>query len=390
MQALEGIRVLDLTRLLPGSFTSLILADNGAEVIMVEDPNGGEPGRISPPLIKGLSARHLMLNRNKKSITLNLRTKRGQTILLELVKTADILVENFRPGFMDKLGIGYQALQKVNPKLIYCAVTGFGQTGPERDRPGHDINYLSRTGILGLTPCQGDSISLPGVQIADLGGGSLMAVIGILLALTAQRKTGIGQYIDMAMVDGITSWLSLIAAEYLTGGKAPGPGEHQYTGPLACYNTYKTKDNRLLALGALESKFWINLCKRLGLEEFIPRQKDPTHQDYMKACLKEKFRRRTLAEWMEEFAHEDVCLTPVMTIEEALADPQIIERQMVIEAEHPVAGKIKQLGFPIKLSATPAEYRLGAPLLGEHNERVYQEIGLNPSDLEALCQEGVI
>ena len=390
MMALEGVRVLDLTRLLPGSFTSLILGDNGAEVIMVENPAGGDPGRKSPPFIQGLSARHLMLNRNKKSITLNLKSKRGQKLLLELVKTADILVENFRPGVMDKLGIGYTCLKEVNPRLIYCSITGYGQTGSARDLPGHDVNYISQAGILGLTASQGDSLPLPGVQIADLGGGSLMAVIGILLALTVKRQTGEGQYLDIAMVDGITSWLPLVAAEYLAGGKAPGSGEHPYAGPLACYNTYRTKDNRYLALGALEPKFWVNLCRRLGLEEFIPIQKDPDHQEKMKAYLKGKFSSRSLDEWIAEFEHEDVCLTPVLRIDEALSDPRVSERQMVFQVEHPVAGPIRQLGFPIKLSVTPAEYRLGAPLLGEHNGEVFTAIGLQPSDLEALRQEGVI
>ncbi|NPV27955.1 MAG: CoA transferase [Firmicutes bacterium] len=390
MLALEGIRVLDLTRLLPGSFTTLMLADYGAEVIMVEDPAGGEPGRNSPPFIQGLSARHLILQRNKKSITLNLRSKRGQELFQALVKTADVLVENFRPGVMDRFGLGYSRLKEANSQLIYCSITGYGQTGPDRDKPGHDINYISQAGILGLTASQGDSIPLPGVQIADLGGGSLMAVIGILLALIARDQTGEGQYIDISIADGIISWLPLVAAEYLTGGKAPGPGEHPYTGPLACYNTYRTKDNRYLALGALEPKFWSALCRRLGLEEFIPIQKDPNYQEKMKTCLQEKFSSRTLDEWMTEFAHEDVCLTPVWRIDEALSNPRVAERQMVFQVEHPVAGCVQQLGFPIKLSGTPAEYRQGAPLLGEHNEDIFKEIGLLPSDLEVLRKEGVI
>lgn len=390
MTPLAGVRVLDLTRLFPGSFTSLLLADYGAEVIMVEDPAGGETGRKSPPFIHGLSARHLMLNRNKKSITLNLRIKQGQELLLKLVETADVLVENFRPGFMDKLGIGYADLKEANPKLIYCAITGYGQTGPARNRPGHDINYISEAGILGLTASQGGSLPLPGVQMADLGGGSLMAVIGILLAINAQRQTAQGQYIDIAMADGIMSWLPLVAAEYLTGGIAPVAGEHQYTGSLACYNTYRTKDNRFLAVGALELKFWTSLCRRLGLEEFIPAQKDLSQQEKIKASLGEKFSSRTLDEWMAEFANEDACLTPVRTIDEALTDPQASDRQMVFQVEHPVAGRIKQLGFPIKLSGTPAAYRLGAPLLGEHNEEVYLKIGINTSYLEVLRQEGVI
>ncbi|MDD5171105.1 MAG: CoA transferase [Syntrophales bacterium] len=389
MQALEGIKVLDLTRLLPGSFTSLMLADYGAEVVMVEDP-AGEGGRHIGPFIKGLSSRHLMLGRNKRSITLNLRKPQGQALLIELAGHADVLIENFRPGYMERLGLGYERLREINEKLIFCSLTGYGQTGPDRDRPGHDINYISRTGVLGLSAVNGGKISLPGVQIADLGGGSMMAVMGILLALAARINSGKGQYIDVAMADGITSWLPLATFEYLAGGSAPGPGEHIYTGSLACYNTYQTKDGRHLALGALEPKFWDAFCKWLGCEEFIPLQRDPAQQDRMKAALQEIFGTRTLAEWMQNISGRDICLTPVNTIDEALTDPRTAAREMVFEADHPVAGKIRQLGFPVKMSMTPAGYRRGAPLLGEHNAEVFATIGLESRDLEELRQEGVI
>jgi len=389
MQSLAEIRVLDLTRLLPGSFTSLMLADYGAEVIMVEDPKG-EGGRHIGPFIEGLSSRHLMLSRNKKSITLNLRTPRGQELLVELARKADILVENFRPGYMDRLGLGYQRLHEVNPRLIFCSLTGYGQTGPNRDKAGHDINYISQTGVLGLSSTQQGSLSFPGVQIADLGGGSLMAVMGILLAVVARAKTGKGQYLDVAMADGITSWLPLVSYEYLAGGRAPGPGEHIYSGSLACYNTYRTKDNRYLALGALEPKFWGEFCTWFGCEEFLPFQRDPAQQPGIKKKLQETFSTKTLAEWLHDSAGRDICLTPVKTIEEALNDPQVFEREMIFEAEHPKAGKIRQLGFPVKMSMTPATYRRGAPLLGEHNEEIYSSLGLGSDDLENLRLEKVI
>lgn len=389
MQALEGIKVLDLSRLLPGSFTSLLLADYGAEVVMVEDP-AGEGGRHIGPLIEGLSYRHLMLNRNKKSITLNLRTERGQELLPELTKNADVLIENFRPGYMDRLGLGYQRLQEINQNLIFCSLTGYGQTGPDRDRPGHDINYISKTGVLGLSAINEGKISLPGVQIADIGGGSMMAVMGILLALAARVNTGKGQYIDVAMADGITSWLPLAAFEYLAGERAPGPGEHIYAGSLACYNTYQTKDGRHLALGALEPKFWDAFCRWIGCEEFISIQRDPSQQNRIKATLQEKFGERTLVQWMQDISDRDICLTPVNTISEALSDPRTAAREMMFEVDHPVSGRIKQLGFPVKMSMTPAKYRRGAPLLGEHNQEIFALIGLQPADLETLRQEGVI
>jgi crotonobetainyl-CoA:carnitine CoA-transferase CaiB-like acyl-CoA transferase len=389
VQALEGVKVLDLTRLLPGSFTSLMLADYGAEVIMVEHP-AGEPGRHIGPFIKGLSARHLLLNRNKKSITLDLKKARGRELLIELAKKADVLIENFRPGYMDGLGLGYSRLKEINPTLIYCSLTGYGQTGPDRDKPGHDINYISNTGILGLTSTSGESLPLPGVQIADLGGGSLMAVMGILVALAARVNTNRGQYVDVSMTDGITSWLPLVFNEYMVSGKVPKPGEHTYTGSLACYNSYRTKDKKYLTLGALEPKFWGAFCIWIGLEEFIPLQKNPSHQSRMIACLQERFSTRTLAEWMTAAADWELCLTPVRTLDEAFLDPRVIAREMIFEVDHPVSGKIKQLGFPVKLSLTPAKYKKGAPLLGEHNGEVFGSIGLDPDHLETLRAEGVI
>ena len=389
MPALEGIKILDLTRLLPGSFTSLLLADYGAEVIMVEDTTG-EGGRHIGPFVEGLSYRHLMLNRNKKSITLNLRTPRGRELLAELIKNADVLIENFRPGYMDKLNLGYQRLQEINSQLIFCSLTGYGQTGPDRDRPGHDINYISKTGVLGLSAVHEGKISLPGVQMADIGGGSMMAVMGILLALAARGKTGKGQYIDVAMADGITSWLPLAAFNYLAAGKAPGPGEHIYAGSLACYNIYQTKDGRHLALGALEPKFWDAFCRWIGCEEFIPLQRDPDQQNTMKGTLQDKFGARTLGQWIKDISDRDICLTPVQTIDEAFRDPQTAAREMLFEADHPAAGRIKQLGFPVKMSLTPAKYLRGAPLLGEHNQEIFALIGLQPDDLEALHKEGVV
>ncbi|MGO9136160.1 MAG: CaiB/BaiF CoA transferase family protein [Syntrophales bacterium] len=387
--ALEGVKILDLTRLLPGSFTSLMLADYGADVIMVEHP-AGEPGRHVGPFIKGLSARHLLLNRNKKSITLDLKKRRARELLIDLAKESDVLIENFRPGYMDRLGLGYGRLKEINPKLIYCSLTGYGQTGPDRDKPGHDINYISDTGILGLTSTAGDSFPLPGVQIADLGGGSLMAVMGILVALAARVNTNRGQYVDVSMTDGITSWLPLVFNEYMVSGKIPKPGEHTYTGSLACYRCYRTKDKRHVALGALEPKFWAAFCTWIGLEDFIPLHKNPSHQSRMIACLQESFSTRTLAEWMTAAADLEICLTPVRTLDEAFLDPRVISREMIFQVDHPVSGKIKQLGFPVKLSLTPARYRKGAPLLGEHNGEVFGSIGLGPSELETLRTEGVI
>ncbi|MCL6447641.1 MAG: CoA transferase [Armatimonadetes bacterium] len=387
---LEGIKVLDLTRLLPGPFCSLLLADFGAEVIKVEQPGPGDYIRWYPPLVQDTGGIFLLLNRNKKSLTLNLGTAKGKEIFYRLVREADVVLEGFRPGVAKKLGIDYETVKDLNPGVVYCSLSGYGQDGPYAAKPGHDINYLGYAGVLGITGRAGEAPAVPGVQIADIGGGALMAAIGILLALMARRQTGRGQFVDIAMLDGVISWLPTVAGSFFVDGIVPGPGETRLTGRYACYDVYRTKDGRYVSLGALELHFWEKLCRFLGKEEYVKWQFVDEKQDELRAFLREQFLLRSRDEWVEIFQQIDTCGGPVYNLAEVFADPQVLHRRMVFTLEHPRLGKIKQLGFPIKLSATPAQVRLAPPEPGEHTGEILTGLGYSPADLDALRKEGII
>ncbi len=388
-KALEGISIIDMSRYLPGSYTSLMLADFGAEVIMIEPPGIGEPGRSNGPFIQGVSSRHLLLNRNKKSISLDFRKPAGQEILLKLIATADILIENFRPGFMTKVGLDYESLAKINPRLIFCSLTGFGQYGSYREQAGHDLNYISLSGILGLSGSTATPPDLPGIQIADLCG-SLMAQNGILMALNARNHTGQGQYIDISFLDSAISMLPLVAAPYFAEGKSFKQGEHRYTGSMAWYNVYLTKDDKYISIGALETKFWQQLCECLEVPEFIDIQFDLSRQEAMKKRLAAKFASKNRDVWMEILQPLNLCVSPVYSISEVFNDLNTKEREMVFTVEHPELGAINQIGFPIKLSATPASYNKEAPGLGANNAEYLAGLGYTQEQIEALIEQHII
>lgn len=371
---LEGIRVLDLTRLLPGPFATLMLADFGADVIKIEDPTVGDYARWYEPKLNEYSPLFYSLNRNKRSVTLDLKLEKDKEIFIELVKTADVLIESFRPGVMERLGIGYQQLKQYNSKLIYCAITGYGQTGPYKGKAGHDINFLSYSGILDLQGQKLEKPTISSVQIADING-SLMAVIGILLAIIEAKKSGKGQFVDISMLDGIVSWLHTIIPDYLVNGKRPERGKLVLSGGKACYEIYETKDGRYLSVGALEYKFWKNFCQTIGKESFISKLDAPEEeQDMMKKEIQTVISQKTLNEWMELFESVEACVTPILTVEEMLENPQIKNRQMIEDIYHPTIGIMKQLANPIKLSRTKAKTSRQAPGLGEHNEEILREL----------------
>jgi len=391
---LNGIRVLDLTTLLPGPLCSMMLGDFGAEVIKIEQPNGGDLARLARPALKdgagqSVGGMYLMLNRNKKSMTVNLKTAEGQKIFYKLVESADVVLEGSRPGVAKKLGVDYDTLRAINSRLVYCSISGYGQDGPYALQSGHDINYLAYAGVLGMTARDGRP-TLPGVQIADVGGGAQMAAIGILLALMARQNSGQGQFIDIAMLDGAVSWLPMVAAHLFLTGESPQPGQTKLTGSNACYEVYQTKDGGYISIGAIEPHLWANLCKYLGKEEYIPWQNLAEKQAAMFEFLKEQFLLRNRDEWNTILQKVDVCVAPVYSAAEVFQDAQVLHRKMVFEMEHPRFGKIKQLGFPIKLSDTPAQAAMPPPDLGEHTDEVLASLGFVQTDISILRQRGVI
>jgi crotonobetainyl-CoA:carnitine CoA-transferase CaiB-like acyl-CoA transferase len=378
--ALDGVKVLDLTRLLPGGFCTLLLADFGADVLKVEDPNGGDYIRWMPPYYGGdaerangtASALFLALNRNKRSIKLNLKENAGRDALLRLAEDHDVLVESFRPDVMDRLGAGYETLRELNPRLVYCAISGYGQDGPLTARSGHDTNYLALAGLLGLTGRRGGPPIQSAGQIADLGGGGLMAAVGILAALHERERSGEGQLVDISMTDGSISWLTMVIARYFCEQVTPMRGELELAGGLLCYFPYETKDGRWVSLGALEPKFFHNWCDGVGRHDLKERQFEHPSSD-AGAEVAVVFKQRTRDEWTTFAAEHDCCLEPVLDLDETLESELVRARQMVVELEQPGIGAVKQAGFPIKLSRTPASVRRPAPALGEQDAEVLAE-----------------
>lgn len=389
---LEGIKILDMSRYLPGPFCTQILADFGAEVIKVEDPRGGDLGRQLPPLIKGQSARFYTVNRNKKSITINLKSEQGKEIFKKLSENCDIVIDQFRPGVMDKMGLGYEDLKKVNERLIYCCITGYGLTGPLRDAAGHDQNYLSLAGVTGLTGTHKGKPAISGVQIADIAGGTLYAVIAILLALEYRNKTGKGQLCDVAMMDGAISLLAYTLGEWSGWGKLPEMGNDVLTGGYACYNIYETQDNQFITLGIVEGKFWAEFCKKVDRESYIEIQWDKKKQEAMKADIAALFKQKTRDEWTEFFAQDDICLTPVLNLEEMCNHPQTIARNMIIKLSNvrESGQDLVLTGVPIKLSESPGEPKLTFADLGEHNQEVLKSIGYSEAEIEEFRKNQAI
>lgn len=387
---LEGITVLDLTRLLPGAVATMMLGDFGAKIVKIEEPVVGDPARHSRAGIKQPGAYFLATNRNKRSIAINLKQPAGRDIFLRLLEKADVVVEGFRPGVMERLGIGYETLKRINPRVIYCAITGYGQSGPYRDRAGHDVNYISIAGLLGVNGMKDGPPVIPGVQLADLAGGSLHAVIGILLALQARERTGEGQLVDVSMAEGSLALMYIPFAAYLANGVQPQRGAEGLTGRYACYNIYQTKDCRYLSLGALEPKFWENACRALGREDLIEKHFVNSAQTECIEILSGIFRTRDAEEWLRAFEGVDTCIALIKDIAEMIDDPQVKYRGSISEIDHPTEGKLKQIGPTVKLSATPGEIGSPPPRLGEHTREILSEIDYDDATIDRLARDGVI
>jgi len=384
---LDGVRVLDLTQLLPGPYCTMILGDLGADVVKVESPRVGDPVRRAPPLVGGESAAFLAVNRNKRSLAVNLKRPEGQHVLLRLAERADVLMEGFRPGTMDRLGLGPDLLLAHNPRLIYASLSGYGQTGPYRRRPGHDVNYAALSGM--LDALYGDQPRLPAFQVADIAGGSLFAAMAILGALVRQQTTGQGCHLDLSMTHGTLALLAFSAADLLNPGADGGSIADVLTGHRPGYNLYRTRDGRHMALGCLEPHFWGDLCRALGREDLLPRLNPATPEEAREVteALQAIFASRTRDEWVRVFAEEEIPCEAVNTLEEALEHP--LFRDMVFEVEHPSAGPVRQLGLPIG-SPAPNPPRRPPPRLGEHTREVLQEAGYGEGEVEALIQARVV
>lgn len=383
---LHGIRVLDLTRLLPGPYAGEMLAELGADVIKVEEPGQGDGGRAAPPFFAGRAAGFEAINGGKRSIVLNLKHPSGRAALLRLVDSADILLEGFRPGTLARLDLAHATLLARNPRLIICAITGYGQAGPYHQRAGHDLNYMGYAGLLAQLARPGAPPHAPGPQLADVAGGAMMAVIGILAALVARGASGQGQVVDVAMLDGCMALAPRDMAFVARGVGETNPGAGRLSGALPCYHTYEAADGRYVTLAALEAKFWLEFCRRVGRPDLEARHA-PRDDDERAATIAELaalFRTKTRDEWVALLAATDSCVGPVNSLAEAQADPQVRARAVVTDLAH---GSPRVRSVPL-LSATPPRTLGRAPDLGEHTIAVLAEAGYTSAEITALLSAG--
>jgi crotonobetainyl-CoA:carnitine CoA-transferase CaiB-like acyl-CoA transferase len=387
---LEGIRVLDLSSRMPGPVCAQILADLGAEVIKVESPRAPDFFRRFEPLVDGTGRLFHVCNRNKKGMALELRHPLGRDIFLRLIKNTDVVVEAFRPGTMERMGIGYAVLQEANPGLIHCSLTAFGQTGPYRMRPAHDLNLLALSGVLDLLGNKDGPPIVPPVQISGLGG-AFLGVVGILAALLSRGKTGRGQSIDVSLLDGVSAFAALEMSRYMAGHHVPKRGLTEGGGGYACFNVYRTADGRYLSLGCLEPQFWETFCRIIGREAFIAEQwSAPPRQDELIAEVRSILLSRSLDEWLALLDPETICVAPVNTFEEALQDPHIREQQTWFEGELPRGGKVPQAALPIRFGGDRPGWRSYPPGHGEHTREILRELGLADAEIEDLRALDVI
>ena len=380
MRALEGIKILDLSRLFPGPYCSMILADLGADVLRIEDRRFAAEGQGMPTVM-----------RNKRHMTLNLKHPQAKDIFYRLAREGDVILEGFRPGVTGRLGIDYESIKKINEKIIYCSVTGYGQDGPYKDMVGHDVNYLSFGGVLGLNGEAGGNPVIPPIQVADMAAGGMNAALGIMAALIARQRTGSGQYIDISMLDGIIAMLPFPVSLHWGLGQNPRRGDTLLSGRFPCYSVYETRDGGFISIGALEPRFWEVLCKKMGRDDFITSQyEEGEKRQEMFSFLRAAFKTKTREEWMQELQAMDVCIGKVLSLEETLRDPQVVCRRMVTEFCDSRKGKMKLLSSPLKLSDTPPDIRTAPAKFGEHTQEVLGELGFNSDQIEEMKKAGVV
>lgn len=394
MGPLEGLKVLDLTRVLAGPYCTMILGDLGADIIKVEMPGTGDDSRHFGPYQNGESAYFMSLNRNKRSMTLNLKTEEGKLLLKELVKKVDILIENFRPGTMKKLGLGYDQLREVNPQLIYAASSGFGHTGPYSQKPAYDGVVQAMGGIMSITGAKGGEPTRVGPSIGDITAGMYTA-IGVLAALNHKNKTGQGQMVDVAMLDCQVSILENAIARYVVTGEVPQPAGNRHTS-IVPFEPFESKDSQIV-VAAGNDAIWQRFCKVTGLEALLEDDRFKTnpdrnkYYDALRPLVAEKMKEKTTTEWNVILDKANVPNGPINHIDKVLENEQVIAREMIVEVNHPVAGKLKMPGVAIKLSETPGQIVTPAPLLGEHNHELLKEFfGYEDEEIDKLIAKGVL
>jgi alpha-methylacyl-CoA racemase len=391
MRALENLKILDFTTLVPGPFATMMLADMGAEVLRIESPTRPDLLRNMPPFADGQSTAHGTLNRNKRSIALDLKNPEAVAIAKRLVEDYDIVIEQFRPGVMQRLGLGYEQLHEINPKLIYCSVTGYGQTGPYRNRAGHDNNYLSISGLNGYSGRGGDRTPIMGMPVADIAGGSLHAVIGILAAVNQRHISGEGQQIDISMTDAMFSLNALFGSTYLSAGVEPTSGSMSLNGG-SFYDYYQTSDNRYLSIGSLEPQFFQVLCQTLGDDELLTlaNQQDSETQKALRAKLDTIIATKTLAQWREIFKDREACVEPVLTFAEACEYQDSAQREMIVDVKTPNGGSQRQVGSALKLSKSAPEYGVSGGAIGQHSSEILADLGFDKDAIATLRSSGAV
>ena len=393
---LSGTKILDLTKLAPGPHCTMILGDLGADIIRVEEP--GEPtgrraaqaGTVQVKAPRPSYAPTNALARNKRSIGLNLKSAAGREIFLRLARDVDVVVEEFRPSVAKRLGIDYEVLSRLNPRLIYCAVTGFGQTGPYRDLVGHDLNYIAHAGALGLIGRKSQMPTIPLNLLADYAGGGMHAAIGVLAALVARSQTGRGQYVDIAMLDGVMLLLAQTLSTYFGNRKVPERGAQPNDGGAPFYNMYETSDGKIITIASMEPWFYANLCRALNCEQYIGGQYERDKWPEMFDHFSRTFKTKTRDEWWDLLTRADICVGRMLTLDELENDPQIRARNMIVEVETPSGETVKQVGISVKLSETPGSIRSLAPSLGQHTDAILADLGYSPQDVARWRADGAV
>ncbi len=392
---LEGIKIIELSRVLTGSYCTMLLGDMGAEVIKIDQPlKAGKPiwggGRLPAGEEKRREAVYNALQRNKKSIALDLGTARGQQIFYRIARDADVVLECFRPGVVSRLKVDYETIRSINPGIVYCSLSGYGQDGPYANLPGHDINYISVAGILSMIGDVGQKPVIPLNLIGDFAGGSVQAALGITLALLARHKTGTGQYIDMSITDGSISLISFILNRYFMDGQVLSRGKTLLAGIAPMYNTYMTGDSKYISIGCLEPELWANLCSAMGKEDLIPCGWDIDRWPAMVKEFEAIFALKTRDEWFDILGSRNIAIARVYDLDEVVSDPQVSARKMVISISHEKFGEIRQPGIAIKLSETPGSIRSLGPLLGEHTGEIMQRLGYSAEEIINLRGDSII